>query len=212
MAVALTGIRAVDHCVEGICSNEATAFGDASALHGLALLARGLPRVKADPERHAGAARLPARLVAVDGAAGRRRADGREPLASATCWARCSTSRTATPPCIMLPSVMRWNKPANAQRQGAGRAAMGQPGDRGGDVLDAFIRGLGMPRSLGEVKVGAENFDRIASRRWARPGCRATRGRSRDPSRSGRSSSWRRRLLQQKLQKYPQRLDCTPIF
>src|SRR5438128_4842872 len=44
-----TGIRAVDHCVEGICSGEANPFGDAQALHGLALLARGLPRVKADP-------------------------------------------------------------------------------------------------------------------------------------------------------------------
>src|SRR5215211_4637225 len=44
-----TGIRAVDHCVEGICSNEASPYGDAQALHGLALLTRGLPRVKADP-------------------------------------------------------------------------------------------------------------------------------------------------------------------
>ena len=40
-----TGIRAVDHCVEGICSGEANPYGDAQALHGLALLARGLPRV-----------------------------------------------------------------------------------------------------------------------------------------------------------------------
>ncbi len=30
-----TGIRAVDHCVEGVCSNEAHAFGDAHALKGL---------------------------------------------------------------------------------------------------------------------------------------------------------------------------------
>jgi len=44
-----TGIRAVDHCVEGICSNESSPYGDAQALHGLSLLARGLPRVKADP-------------------------------------------------------------------------------------------------------------------------------------------------------------------
>jgi maleylacetate reductase len=44
-----TGIRAVDHCVEGICSNEANAYADAQALKGLALLASGLPRVKADP-------------------------------------------------------------------------------------------------------------------------------------------------------------------
>jgi len=44
-----TGIRAVDHCVEGICSGEANPYGDAQALHGLSLLAYGLPRVKADP-------------------------------------------------------------------------------------------------------------------------------------------------------------------
>src|SRR6478672_3699978 len=37
-----TGIRAVDHCVEGICSGEANPFADAQALHGLALLTRGL--------------------------------------------------------------------------------------------------------------------------------------------------------------------------
>src|SRR5271165_2430140 len=44
-----TGIRAVDHCVEGICTGEANPYADAQALHGLALLCRGLPRVKADP-------------------------------------------------------------------------------------------------------------------------------------------------------------------
>src|SRR6202042_2886402 len=44
-----TGIRAVDHCVEGICSNEAHPYADAQALRGLALLTQGLPRVKADP-------------------------------------------------------------------------------------------------------------------------------------------------------------------
>ena len=74
-----TGIRAVDHCVEGVCSNESTEFTNASALHGLSMLARGLPKVKADPDGHASAARLPDRLVAVDGRAGRRRADGRQP-------------------------------------------------------------------------------------------------------------------------------------
>ena len=45
-----TGVRAVDHCVEGVCSNEAHVFGDAQALKGLALLASGLPRVKAEPK------------------------------------------------------------------------------------------------------------------------------------------------------------------
>jgi len=62
----------------------------------------------------------------------------------------------------MLPAVMRWNKSVNAERQKLVAAAMGHPGEDAGDVLDAFIGGLGMPRSLGAVKIGTENFDRIA--------------------------------------------------
>jgi maleylacetate reductase len=44
-----TGIRAVDHCVEGVCSKEANPYGDAQALRGLSLLSRGLARVNAEP-------------------------------------------------------------------------------------------------------------------------------------------------------------------
>ena len=64
--------------------------------------------------------------------------------------------------CIMLPAVMRWNRPANAERQRLVAAAMGRPGEDAADVLDAFIAGLGMPRSLGAVEVGRQNFARIA--------------------------------------------------
>src|SRR5262245_51327363 len=71
--------------------------------------------------------------------------------------------------CIMLPSVMRWNRPANADRQALVATAMGQPAREAGDVLDDFIRGLGMPRSLGEVKVGHEHFDRIAHQAMGTP-------------------------------------------
>ena len=72
-------------------------IADASALHGLSLLARGLPRVKADPADMRGAARLPDRLVAVDGRRWPPACRWAPATASATCWARCSTSRTATP-------------------------------------------------------------------------------------------------------------------
>jgi len=71
--------------------------------------------------------------------------------------------------CIMLPSVMRWNKPVNADRQAMIASAMGHPGKDAGDVLDAFIRGLGMPRSLSEVKIGKEHFDRIATQAMGTP-------------------------------------------
>jgi maleylacetate reductase len=69
----------------------------------------------------------------------------------------------------MLPAVMRWNKAANAERQAMVSAAMGQPGKDAGDALDTFIGSLGMPRSLSSVKIGAENFDRIAQQAMATP-------------------------------------------
>jgi maleylacetate reductase len=71
--------------------------------------------------------------------------------------------------CVMLPSVMRWNKADNAERQALVSAAMGQPDKDAGDVLDAFIRGLGLPRSLHDVGVGAEHFDVIAEQAMRTP-------------------------------------------
>jgi len=71
--------------------------------------------------------------------------------------------------CVMLPSVMRWNKSVNAERQALVSAAMGQTGKDAGDVLDAFIRGLGMPRSLQDVRIGPEHFDRIAEQAMGTP-------------------------------------------
>src|SRR5712671_4530860 len=156
-----TGIRAVDHCVEGICSGEANPFADAQALHGLALLTRGLPRVKADPSD------LPARLDCQMGswlsmgplAAG-------VPMGASHGIGYVLGAVFDIPhghtSCIMLPAVMRWNKPVNAERQALVPAAMGHPGEDAGDALDAFIAGLGMPRSLGTVQIGPENFARIA--------------------------------------------------
>ncbi len=163
-----TGIRAVDHCVEGICSREAHPFADAQALHGLSMLAQGLPRVKADPSD------LDARM---DCQIGTWLSTG--PLTSGVpmgashgigyvLGAAYGVPHGYTS-CVMLPAVMRWNKPDNAGRQALVAAAMGRPSDDAGDVLDGFIRGLGLPRSLREVHVGAEHFDKIAEHAMATP-------------------------------------------
>jgi maleylacetate reductase len=71
--------------------------------------------------------------------------------------------------CIMLPAVMRWNKPANGDRQALISTAMSQAGSDAGDVLDSLIRSLGMSRSLGAVKIGRDNFQRIAVLAMATP-------------------------------------------
>jgi alcohol dehydrogenase class IV len=156
-----TGVRAVDHCVEGICSNEANPFGDAQALQGLSLLARGMPRVKASPGD------LEARL---DCQLGSWLSMG--PLTSGVpmgashgigyvLGAAFDVPHGHTS-CIMLPAVMRWNRPVNTARQALVAAAMGAAGEDAGDVLDRFIAGLGMPRRLSDVGIGRDSFARIA--------------------------------------------------
>ncbi len=163
-----TGIRAVDHCVEGICSAEAHPYADAQALRGLSLLVSGLKRVKADPSDRQ--ARLDCQIGSWLSMA---------PLASGVpmgashgigyvLGAEFGIPHGHTS-CIMLPAVMRWNKSANAERQAMVAAAMGHPEEDAGDLLDAFIRDLGMPRSLSAVSVGPESFDRIAEQAMATP-------------------------------------------
>jgi hypothetical protein len=44
-----------------------------------------------------------------------------------------------------------------------------QVGSDAGDVLDSLIRGLEMPRSLGAVKIGRDNFQRIAVQAMVTP-------------------------------------------
>jgi maleylacetate reductase len=156
-----TGIRAIDHCVEAICSRETHPYADAQSVKGLAMLADALPRVKADPSD------LDARMDAQIGtwlsmgalAAG-------VPMGASHGIGYVLGAAFDVPhgytSCIMLPAVMRWNAPDNAERQMIVAAAMGFPGHKAADVLDAFIRSLGMPRSLADVQVSPEHFDAIA--------------------------------------------------
>lgn len=156
-----TGVRAVDHCVEGICSHEAHAYGDAQALKGLALLASGLTRVKADGTD------LDARLDCQLGTwLSMGPLSAGVPMGASHGIGYILGAAFGVPhghtSCIMLPAAMRWNKPANAERQALVAAAMGQPGQDAADVLDRFISSLGMPRRLSEVGIGPEHFDKIA--------------------------------------------------
>jgi maleylacetate reductase len=157
-----TGVRAVDHCVEGICSLEANPYGDAQALQGLALLSSGLPRVRATPSD------LSARL---DCQLGMWLSMG--PLASGVpmgashgigyvLGAQFDIPHGHTS-CLMLPAVMHWNRPANAERQALVATAMGARDGDAAAALDRLIRGLEMPRRLAEVGVGPGDFDRIAA-------------------------------------------------
>ena len=163
-----TGIRAVDHCVEGICSREAHPYADAQAVRGLSMLAQALPRVKAD------ASDLDARMDCQIGTwLSMAPLSAGVPMGASHGIGYVLGAVFDVPhgytSCVMLPSVMRWNKQDNAERQALVSEAMGQPGKDAADVLDRFIRGLGLPRSLQDVRVGPEHFEAIAEQAMRTP-------------------------------------------
>jgi maleylacetate reductase len=163
-----TGIRAVDHCVEGLCSPEAHPYADAQALKGLSILARALPRVKADAND------LDARMDCQIGTLlSMGPLSAGVPMGASHGIGYVLGAVLDVPhgytSCVMLPSVLRWNRQDNAERQALVAAAMGRPGEDAADVLDSFIRDLGLPRSLSDVGVGPEHFDRIAEQAMGTP-------------------------------------------
>ena len=163
-----TGIRAVDHCVEGLCSRDAHPFTDAQALKGLSMLAQALPHVKANPGD------LDARMDCQIGTwLSMGPLSAGVPMGASHGIGYVLGAVFDVPhgytSCVMLPSVMSWNKSANAERQALVSAAMGHPGEDAAEVLDWFIHSLGMPRSLRDVKIGPEHFDRIAEQAMATP-------------------------------------------
>jgi maleylacetate reductase len=163
-----TGIRAVDHCVEGLCAREAHPYSDAQAVKGLSMLTQGLRRVKADGND------IEARLDCQIGTwLSMAPLSGGVPMGASHGIGYVLGGGFNVPhgytSCVMLPAVMRWNKSVNPERQALVAEAMGAPGEDAGDVLDDFIRALGMPRSLREVHVGPEHFDQIAEQAMRTP-------------------------------------------
>jgi maleylacetate reductase len=163
-----TGIRAVDHCVEGLCSREAHPYADAQAMKGLSMLAQALPRVKANPGD------LDARMDCQIGTwLSMAPLSAGVPMGASHGIGYVLGAVFDVPhgytSCVMLPSVMRWNKQENAERQALVSEAMGQPGKDAADVLDGFIRSLGLPRSLRDVRVSPEHFEAIAEQAMRTP-------------------------------------------
>ncbi len=123
-----TGIRAVDHCVEGLCSREAHPYADAQALKGLSMLAQALPRVKQNPHD------LDARMDCQIGTwLSMGPLSAGVPMGASHGIGYVLGAVFDVPhgytSCVMLPSVMRWNKPDNAERQALVSEAMGKPSE-----------------------------------------------------------------------------------
>ncbi|TVY14956.1 Dehydrogenase FUM7 [Lachnellula arida] len=171
-----TGLRAVDHCVETICSSNPKAAGTVYSTKGLRLLIPALLRTKQDPTD------LDARLDAQKGGAESMKAfllEGVRVGASHGIGHQLGPYGVphAETTCVLLPAVQKFNARVNAAQQAELIAILWddpivasvlekhkltrETGDLG-DVLDAIIRELGFPRTLREYGVGREDLGKIA--------------------------------------------------
>jgi maleylacetate reductase len=157
-----TGIRAVDHAVEDLCSVNSQPMSDGASLHALRLLGAGLRAVKADPSDVA--ARLDCQLGAWMSMVGAQTGV----TTGATHGIGHVLGGTAGVPhgytsCVMLPHVLRFNHAVNAERQAMVSEALGQPGAPAADVVAALIADLGLPGRLRDVGVKLDQLDAIAA-------------------------------------------------
>ena len=168
-----TGIRAVDHCIEALCAIEAS--GGSAAERGLRRLLPNLLITKNDPGNLE--ARLSCQLGAKDAISA--------PLNMAPMGASHGIGHQLGPlgvgygetSCILLPAVCKYNKPVNAEKQQLvldilwsedvvvrvlNKAGLKKETADLGDALDVVIRELGIPRTLKEVGVGPDKFEKLA--------------------------------------------------
>ncbi|MFZ2006679.1 MAG: iron-containing alcohol dehydrogenase [Stellaceae bacterium] len=156
-----TGIRAVDHAVEDICSPLCQPLSEGASAQALKLLSHGLRGVKTDPKD------LDARLECQLGA-----------------WMSMIGSQTGVPKgashgighvlggtahvphgytsCVMLPHVLRFNQVVNADRQALVSDALGDRAAPAADLVSGLIADLGLPSRLRDVGVKEDQLDRIA--------------------------------------------------
>ncbi len=156
-----TGIRAVDHAVEDICSVDGQPLSQGAAFHALRLLSKGLPAVKANP------ADLDARLDCQIGAwmsmvgwqtgVNKGASHGIGHVLGGS--AQVPHGYTSG---VMLPHVLRFNLEAIPDRQARVSEALGQPGTPAAEAVGALISGLGLPTRLRDVGVKPDQLDLIA--------------------------------------------------
>ncbi|MCY4237532.1 MAG: iron-containing alcohol dehydrogenase [Rhodospirillaceae bacterium] len=155
-----TGIRAVDHAVETICSRSAQPLPDATAIHALKLFSSALPRTKEAP--YDLDARQQCQLAVWLAAFGLGRVEyGASHGIGHQLGAIGGVSHGHTS-CVLLPSVLRWNAAVNADQQETVSAAFERCGDAAADVIEEFIALVGQPGSLRDVGIKEGQLDVIA--------------------------------------------------
>lgn len=176
-----TGIRSVDHCVEALCCLDGTPKSDAKAEDGLRLLVPNLLKCKADPtDSEARHQCQMAVILAMDNVRAGIPMGGSHAIGHQLGPLGVPHGVTS---CVLNPVVMKYNiKHGNAQvaqRQEKvkkilwsepvvasmlKKSGLRQDTADLGDLMDAVIRALGLPRTLKEVSVDSKLIPALSKR------------------------------------------------
>jgi alcohol dehydrogenase class IV len=155
-----SGTRAMDHGIEAICSSRPNVLVDAVCQQGLRYLHDGLLRTRDNPDDES--ARLNCQLGSWLSAFGLQ---SRVPMGASHAIGHVLGGSCDVPhyfcTAVMMPSVLRYNRPATEAAQKSIAAALGAPGRDASEAFAAFIAKLGLPRRLADVGVAEDRFELI---------------------------------------------------
>ena len=157
-----TGMRAVDHAVEGWCSVKSAPMADAANREAMRLLSNSLRKIKSETKN------LEYRSLAQQGMwLSRIGSMAGIPNGASHGIGYLLGGGRGVPhgitSCVTLPAVMEWNAGVNAARQAEVSAAFGGAGEPAGQVLRRFVAGLGLPTRLREVGIARDDLSAIAA-------------------------------------------------
>lgn len=156
-----SGVRAVDHAVEDLCSIAPHPMSDGASLQALRMLGRGLAACKAAPGDLA--ARLECQMGAWMSMVGSQNG---VPKGASHGIGHVLGGMAGVPhgytSCVMLPHVLRFNLAETAERQGWVAAALGFGDGDAASGVAGLIAGLGLPGRLRDVGVREDQLDAIA--------------------------------------------------
>jgi maleylacetate reductase len=156
-----SGTRSMDHGIEALCSPAGTPLADEVVLAGIRILREGMLRT----------------LQQADDLEARRLSQYGSWLASYGLQARVPMGAShgighvlggtfgvphyyCTP--VIMPSLLRYNKPFTEDAQKRLATALGAPGAEAADAFAEFTNKLGLPGRLADVGIGEDKFDQIS--------------------------------------------------
>ncbi|MEL6875155.1 MAG: iron-containing alcohol dehydrogenase, partial [Pseudomonadota bacterium] len=163
-----TGVRAVDHAIETLCSIEATPYTDALAAEALSKLSGALRQTKYDPPNVQ--ARLDAQRAVWLASAGL----DRTPYGASHGIGHQLGAIAGTPhgicSCVLLPAVLEWNLEHTAPAQR--RIADILKTDSAANGVRQLLRDLQLPTRLSEAAIQRSDLPEIAAgsvnNRWVK--------------------------------------------